>query len=290
MDQTNLNQTKIELVKIYACDVLFYMSKENLLKSQYFKGLLSFEQSLKEQSFEEKANQEQTLDDSELTPVKELELKTDLEPDIFKYIVEHSKYNNIAANLTYIELKKIRNMANFLLYNPLMKTTIKPDVLDIQIIISKAGWNEAPQIIIKCDNFDYLQYCMEYANESFYINKITNKIGQDFLYETYFKVNVFQDEKIIERYYKLLQCIGLLRKDLKMSIGKIEMINISNKICAYITFIGDDLDSIPCTFKFTKSYYHVHDEKDSSKSIIILRDFSLDDFPMIYYTPSNNFN
>lgn len=69
--------------KIISCGEIFYISTDNLHKAEYFKHADSFHP-------------------LEMEDV----IYLDFEPDIFKYIIEHMKYDNITDKLCYTTLKK----------------------------------------------------------------------------------------------------------------------------------------------------------------------------------------
>jgi hypothetical protein len=259
------------IIKVYACDTIFHVEKSKLEKSGFFKHQLSFN----------------SLSSIDLYDKEYEEIKTDLEPEIFQHIVFHMKYVNMNRTLTQIELEKINLMADYLLYGPLMKNrVIKPETLKMCIMVTGGEWRKNPVITIQSNNMDYIYHCMRNAHpDTFYINKIENKVGNDFLYVNYFNFKGNFPIKTIDRYYGFLSEIKLMQHDLCLSIGHIEVIFVDSKRYAYVTFLGDDLHSSPCNTKFKKLPHDMFEEKkEVCDPAIIIRDYTPDDFPIVYYS------
>jgi hypothetical protein len=248
------------IIKIYACDTIFYVEQSKLEKSGFFRHQLSTTDSY--------------------------DIKTDLEPEVFQHIVFHMKYKNVNRTLTRIELEKVNLMADHLLYEPLMKNrVIKPEILKMCIMVTCVGRRENPIIAIQSNNMDYVYHCMRNAHpNTFY--KVENKAVNDFLCANYFNYAGFRPVKTVERYYAFLSEVELMRKDLCLSIGHIEVIFTDSKRYAYVTFLGDDLNSSPpCNTKFKTLPYDMFEEKkEVCDPAIIIRDYIPNGFPIVHYS------
>jgi len=238
----------MEVVKVYAGDTLFFIEKSKLLKATFFKSLINF----------------QGVDD---------EIKTDLEADVFKFIVEHAKYGKITSRLSRAEIKKINQMADYIQYHPLMHNNfLKPKTVIVEFFLIE-DWPKATVEFLS-DADEYLISRLE-EYDKFYVNKVTKKIGSDFLGMFF---NIKLESEIMDRYNQILACLKRIEEVLLMSIFKIDFVNTAKKIYCHTTYTADKLSAIP-TFKFEKSFYL---EDCDNQSIVTIRDFSLIDRPVIY--------
>jgi hypothetical protein len=259
-----------EIVKVYACNREFTIRQNALEKAEFFKCKLHFEQN---NWFENNI----------------LKIKTDLEPDTFSHVIEHMKYNSCTHlnNIKYEERQRIKQMAEYIQYSPLMnKEILKPKEMVMEIVDSDIYIDTD----VDTDGQNYVISCMENKYPgTFFFDKISKKIPNTFVKKTYeidmLICKYFSSRKEAERILNITSTVvdflKKIQKDIKMSMHNI-LIHMENYRILYIKvkWIGDDMLSIPCLFVFDSMPYRKYTECKRNATITIIN-FS-NKLPQVY--------
>lgn len=217
-------------IQINANENIFYVSTSDLCKSDYFKSLLNFEKNAKDE--------------------ERYVVRVDFEVDIFKYIIEHMKYGNISTSLSLDEKNKISQMADYLLYEPLMDVRmIQPPLSEFKVSI------DTDTNTISSDQMDYVRQCLE---SKYSFNPITKTFSSECITSIYNFGSTLTYHKDMDTYMfesnGEMKRISKFTNDLNASIVNMTIyIKPINMVDIYLTLKCDGMLSVP-SYRPFKTY------------------------------------
>ena len=237
------------LIRLYNGEHEFFIEAQKLSKSGYFKSLMEF-------------NNAKSV--YEIT-----EINIEFEPEIFKFIIEHMKYDNISnsSRLLLPEIEKIKQMSNYLLYEPLMNLNIGIEPATI-IKLKIYGDRDGINIQLMSPLNDYIIYMLQKKNPMFvYYDKVNNELGSKTLDHFYITDEITKKtkdnfgwgsntnnnnmESIKHRFSIIYIIITEFINDLNLSINKIICFDKGDgsswrfELNVAISCLNDKLNSIP---------------------------------------------
>lgn len=152
---------------------------ERIKKCGYFGGFLNFKEGIKE-------------------------IKTDVNNKHLAYILYHMKYGKLPFTVSFSEKIELQHVADSLNYEPLAKQHVKPEKLRVTLQFFTNGiWLSGAGIMCHdSEEEEYVHYALSKRFSSFYVNKVDNCIGKDFVKQLYVNRMYGRHEEVGKEHYR----------------------------------------------------------------------------------------